>query len=129
MSISEKIATIEASRQIKHVELSPEVAKTLSKTQIDLMLGELSQSHPVTIGKDVVEDGERLIVVIKWPSGIPSEQNRILLSFRENRVSFIGDIHTNQYLVLKGTDIGNTELVEEYLARTFTNPQVIPVAA
>jgi len=67
-----------------------------------------------------------MVIVVRWP--IPNDkkiQNQLVVSVREESLSFIGNNSSNQYLRIEGEKLFDKELAEEYLARTFVNPSRI----
>lgn len=119
-----RIEQIKQSQVVKSVELLPEVKSTITSSNIDDNLELLKSHYPINIDRCVIEGGKKLVIDIRWPSEEASRKNRMVLSIRENHIAFMGS-PINQYLLIEGDDTSKKELVSEYLAQTFTNPQVI----
>ena len=125
MSVIERIQKIEASKPYVPIVLLPGVLATVSESHLDTILGDLSKAYPIVVDRNIIEGGKKLVVDIKWPSDASLTQNRMVLSVREGRLAFMGNITNNQYLVLERNDIGNVDLVEECIVSTFTNHQLV----
>lgn len=102
--------------------LLPEVAKVLQNSGINDLIVEANKVYGSQATREVLEEGEKELIVINQ-----GKHKQIIISVRANKLSFIGRQGSSpQYLELRGTDMGNRALVEDYFAQTFVNPQVNP---
>ena len=108
---------------------SPKLQKVLAKSGVETSVEKLSELTEVEVNKELIEGGKKMIIVAKWPTQDEGVQNQLVVSVREDSISFIGDAPSNQYLRMEGAEISNRDLAEEYLARTFVNPSRINVGS
>ena len=129
MSLLENIKKLkQLSPEAGPVQLSNKVQETLTISKIDGFLEELvGEYKDVELEKDIIEGGERLILIAKWSNDKTKSKERIVLSVRSNTIAFIGssEAGNNQFIRLSGGDLSNSKMVSETLAKTILNPFTI----
>lgn len=129
MSVVERIKKLHEARKELVVAPSPKLQEVLAKSGVETLVGNLSKLTKIEVNKELIEGGKKMVIAAKWPTQDKGVQNQLIVSVREDSVSFIGDTPSNQYLRMECTEISNRGLVEEYLARTFVNPSKINVGS
>lgn len=129
MDIAERIRYLQEARKLPEVVPSIKLQKVLAKSRVETLIEKLPGLKKVEVNKELIEGGKKMVIVARWPTQDERIQNQLIISVREDSVSFIGDTPSNQYLRMEGTEISNRDLAEEYLARTFVNPSKINVGS
>src|SRR4030042_3466060 len=127
MPLAERIKELESIQKEVGSSISPRLQEVLSRSGIESFAKQLTKLAPTEISHDLIEKGKKMVIVVKWPNPGDPKYNQLILSVREDAISFIGDHVTNQYLRLEGENIFRKDLIEEYLARTFVNPTRIEI--
>lgn len=125
MSLVERIKELQELQTVgrgPEVAISPRLQGVLSKSGIKPLLDQLAGLTPVEVSEKLIEEGRKMVITVKWPPASQAEYNQLIVSVRENSVSFIGDHATDQYLRCEGESISDRDKIEECLAQTFVNP-------
>ncbi|MFZ5932468.1 MAG: hypothetical protein ACOYT7_00040 [Patescibacteria group bacterium] len=127
MSLKEKIAGLHAERMGK--PLSDGLQETLKKSQLDDILDELLSIGGLKLSREILEDGNKLLLVIHWPSKDGGALNQIILSVRAERIAIIaGADRDHDFISLEEENRFDREKIEDVLAQKFLDPtKVSPV--
>lgn len=124
MSVRERVEQLRKMSQETNVHPSSRLQEVLAKSRVEQAVQELSEINPLEIKKEVIEEGRKMVIVVKWPMSVGQGYQQIILSIREDSIAFMGRNNPQQYLRLEKEEVFRADLVEDYLARTFINPEI-----
>jgi len=122
MPMQERIRRLHEDREVMTTIPTSRLQEVLARSRVETAVQQLSSLDEVEVQKEVIEQGRKMVIVVKWPPE-SQECKRLVISVREESLAFIGDHESGQYLSIEGVDVYDRALVEEYLALTFVNPQ------
>jgi len=124
MSLVEKINKLTSPSETTEQHPSPAVKRVLDSTSINSLLDEFKEHQKgVEIEQTVLEEGKRVVSVVRWNQGELNKPTQIVISTRDNTMAFIGN--TNQFIKLEGNQLSDKELVTTSLAQTIVNPSIV----
>lgn len=97
----------------------------VDRSKILDLFGQLS-GVPIEVEREIMQGGEKMVLVAKWGGGANS-LSQVIVSVTESSISFIGSTGNNQYIRLEGKKMQDSRKIERSLKETFLNPQILSV--